>query len=49
MQFQYLDQPSMGFSSILQKIINLMNLTAKSLKNVVCVQTLIFINALLDM
>ena len=48
MQFQYLDQPLMGFSSIPQKIINLMNLTARSSKNV-CVQTLIFINELLDM
>ena len=40
-QFQYLDQPLVGFSSILQKIMNL--------TNVVFVQTLIFINELLDM
>ena len=31
MQFQYLDQLLMGFSSILQKISNLMNLTAKKM------------------
>ena len=30
MQFLYLDQPSMSFSSILQKITNLMNFTAES-------------------
>ena len=50
MQFQHLDHSSiLGSSSILQKIIHLMTLTARSLINL-CPHTqhLIFINELLE-